>query len=341
MTRNLQVGDDEGDERLDVFLSERMPQLSRARIQKLIISQNVSINGKPAKANYKTRPGDEVLVDIPPARPLEKAAPEEIPLDIVYEDSDVIVINKQKGLVVHPAPGSETGTLVNALLAHCRDLSGIGGVERPGIVHRLDKDTSGLMVVAKNDVAHESLSKQIQARTAVRKYNALLWGRLPLKHAVIDAPIARHPIDRKRMTVYEESGMMGHQHIPGMKKTARDAVTEIRLLEHLAEFSWVEAILQTGRTHQIRVHTASLGYPVVGDETYGGRRKVSADILRGAPLQALNQHLTALHGQALHAHFLSFDQPRTKKRLQFHAPLPDEVAELLDLLRRISEAFEF
>jgi len=341
LNRSLIVGDDEGDERVDVFLSQRLPQLSRARIQKLMASHNVTINDKPVKANHKTRVGDEIIVDIPPARPLDKAGPEAIPLDIVYEDSDVIVINKQKGLVVHPAPGSETGTLVNALLAYCKDLSGIGGVERPGIVHRLDKDTSGLIVVAKNDVAHESLSKQIQARTAVRKYNALLWGRLPLKHAVIDAPIARHPVDRKRMCVYEESGMMGHQYIPGMKKTARDAVTEVRLLEHLAEFSWVECILQTGRTHQIRVHTASLGYPVVGDDTYGGKRKVSADILRGAPLQALNQHLAALHGQALHAHFLSFDQPRTKKRLQFHAPLPDEIAELLDLLRRISEAFDF
>lgn len=341
MNRTLQVGPEDGDDRLDVFLSGRMPQMSRARIQKLIVSRLVTINGEAAKSNYRMRPGDEVVIDIPAARPLDTAGPERIPLDIIYEDADVIVINKQKGLVVHPAPGSESGTLVNALLAHCSDLSGIGGVQRPGIVHRLDKDTSGLIVVAKNDLAHESLSKQIQARTAVRKYNALLWGRLPLKHAVIDAPIARHPVDRKRMAVYEDSGMFGHQHLPSMKKSARDAVTEIRLLEHLAEFSWVEAILQTGRTHQIRVHCASLGYPVVGDTTYGGHRKVSADILRGAPLQTLNQALSALRGQALHAHFLSFDQPRTKKRLQFHAPLPDEIAELLDLLRRISEAFEF
>ncbi len=341
MTRHLQIDDEDGDVRLDLFLSEQMPQVSRARIQKLIASHNVTINGQPAKASYRTRPGDEVVVEIPPSRPLTTAAAEPIPLDVIYEDEDCIVINKQKGLVVHPAPGSETGTLVNALLAHCKDLSGIGGIERPGIVHRLDKDTSGLLVVAKNDLAHDSLSRQIQARTCVRKYNALLWGRLPLKHAVIDAPIARHPIDRKRMTVYEEDGMMGHQHVPGMKKTARDAVTELRLLEHLTEFSWIEAILQTGRTHQIRVHCASLGYPVVGDSTYGGQRKVSADVLRGHALQSLNQRLQNLHGQALHAHFLSFDQPRTKKRLQFHAPLPDEIAELLDLLRRIAEAFEF
>lgn len=341
MTRRLQVTDEEGEIRLDIFLTDRLTQMSRARIQKLIASRAVLINGEPAKSNYKTRPGDEVTIDIPPSRPLDKAGPETIPLDIIYEDSDLIVVNKAKGIVVHPAPGAESGTLVNALLAHCTDLSGIGGVERPGIVHRLDKDTSGLIVVAKNDLAHVSLSKQIQARTAVRKYNALLWGRLPLKHAVIDAPIARHPVDRKRMTVYEEAGLLGHQHVPSMKKSARDAVTELRLLEHLAEFSWVEAILQTGRTHQIRVHCASLGYPVVGDATYGGQRKVSADVLRGAPLQTLNLLLQSLHGQALHAHFLSFDQPRTKKRMQFHAPLPDEIAELLDLLRRIGEAFEF
>ncbi|BDI32862.1 pseudouridine synthase [Capsulimonas corticalis] len=338
---SLLISPEESNVRLDVFLADRLPHFSRARIQKLIAMHSVQINGEPAKSNYRTRMGDEITIDVPAARPLENAEPENIPLDIVYEDDDLIVVNKQKGLVVHPAPGAETGTLVNALLAHCKDLSGIGGTQRPGIVHRLDKDTSGLLVVAKNDLAHESLSKQIQARTAVRKYNALLWGRLPFKHAVIDAPITRHPVDRKRMTVYEEGGMVGPASQTSLPKAVRQAVTEVRLLEHLVEFSWIEAILQTGRTHQIRVHSAFAGYPVVGDSTYGGLRKVSADLLRGAPLQTLNASLAGLHGQALHAHFLSFDHPRTKRRHQFHAPLPDEIAELLDLLRRLDEAFEF
>jgi 23S rRNA pseudouridine1911/1915/1917 synthase len=273
-------------------------------------------------------------------------------------------------MVVHPAPGAETGTLVNALIHHCTDLSGIGGVLRPGIVHRLDKDTTGLLVVAKNDAAHRSLAEQIKQRTAVRKYQALLWGRVPFKHAVIDAPIARHPIDRKRMTVYEDIDTatrfprrpldmrLPHQPAPpgfedlpdiggndfmaaGIREQqpggARPAVTELRLLEHLGIFSWIEAILQTGRTHQIRVHTAFAGYPVVGDVIYGGMRRVSADELRGPLLSHLNTMLSKLNGQALHAYSLAFTHPRTGNRLQFHAPLPAEITELVDFLRRIDE----
>lgn len=341
MTRTIEIGENDTNQRLDVFLADRLPEVSRARIQKLMALRTVEVNGEPAKANYRTRVGDAIVVHIPPVRPLEKASAEAIPLEIVYEDGDIAVVNKPKGMVVHPAPGAETGTMVNALLAHCKDLSGIGGMLRPGIVHRLDKDTSGLLVVAKTDAAHENLSKQIQARTAVRKYNALLWGRVPFKHAVIDAPIARHPVDRKRMTVYEDVGMGAQGLQEGKSKGARDAVTELRLLEHLAEFSWMEAILQTGRTHQIRVHCAFAGYPVVGDTTYCGQRKVSADVLRGQALQTLNGQLLGLHGQALHAHFLSFDHPRTRQRMQFHAQLPDEIAELLDLLRRFDEMFKF
>jgi len=333
----LRIEDDETNLRLDVYLAERVPRLSRAHIQRLIGTRAVTINGQPGKPSYRTRFGDEIVVTIPTAKPLENAQPEDIPLDIVYEDDDLVVVNKPKGLVVHPAPGAETGTLVNALLAHCGgSLSGIGGALRPGIVHRLDKDTSGLLVVAKNDLAHQSLSRQIRERTAVRKYHALLWGRIPFKHAVIDVPIGRHPSDRKRMTVIEQGGMGPDDLPPG----AREAVTELRLLEHLAEWSWTEAILQTGRTHQIRVHCAFAGFPVVGDATYGGQRKVSADLFRGTPLQTLNALLARLHGQALHAHSLSFDHPRTGQRLQFHAPLPDEIAELLDFLRRLDEAFE-
>jgi len=333
----LRIEDDATNLRLDVYLAERVPRLSRAHIQRLIGTRAVTVNGEPGKPSYRTRFGDEIVVTIPTAKPLENAQPEDIPLDIVYEDDDLVVVNKPKGLVVHPAPGAETGTLVNALLAHCGgSLSGIGGALRPGIVHRLDKDTSGLLVVAKNDLAHQSLSRQIRERTAVRKYHALLWGRIPFKHAVIDVPIGRHPSDRKRMTVIEQGGMGPDDLPPG----AREAVTELRLLEHLAEWSWTEAILQTGRTHQIRVHCAFAGFPVVGDATYGGQRKVSADLFRGTPLQTLNALLARLHGQALHAHSLSFDHPRTGQRLQFHAPLPDEIAELLDFLRRLDEAFE-
>ncbi len=336
----LLVLDDEENIRLDVFLAQRLSHLSRARIQRLIGTRAVTINGQSEKSNYRTRAGDEIAIEVPTPRPLETAEAENIPLDIVYEDADIIVINKPKDLVVHPAPGAETGTLVNALLAHCGDLSSIGGPLRPGIVHRLDKDTTGLIVAAKNDFAHESLSRQIQARTAVRKYNALLLGRLPFKHAVIDAAIARHPVDRKRMTVVQDSEMPGPGASANLSRNVRSAVTEVRLLEHLVEFSWIEAILQTGRTHQIRVHMAFSGYPVVGDGTYGGQRKVSADLMRGVPLQTLNHLLGRLHGQALHAHFLSFDHPRSGKRLQFHAPLPDEIAELLDYLRRLNEAYE-
>jgi 23S rRNA pseudouridine1911/1915/1917 synthase len=264
---------------------------------------------------------------------------------------------------------------VNALLAHCSDLSGIGGVIRPGIVHRLDKDTSGLLVVAKNDHAHRFLADQISRRVATRKYQALLWGRVPFKHAVIDAPIMRHPIDRKRMTVFEDvdsepkyprretdtrlphrspgssfdlddSDRSGHdfmaavgrtfEHSPG-PPNVRVAVTEMMLLEHLGLFSWVEAILQTGRTHQIRVHCAFAGYPVVGDTVYGGMRRVSADELRGGSLHRLNDLIASLHGQALHAYSLSFDHPVTGKRMQFDAPLPTEISDLLTFLRALEE----
>jgi len=336
VTETLRVEDDETNLRLDIYVAEKVPHLSRAHVQRLIGIHAVTVNGDPGKPSYRTRSGDEIVVSVPSAKPLENALPEDIPLDIVFEDADLVVVNKAKSIVVHPAPGAETGTLVNALLAHCgASLSGIGGALRPGIVHRLDKDTSGLLVVAKNDAAHQSLSRQIRERTAVRKYHALLWGRIPFKHAVIDAPIGRDPGDRKRMTVIEQGGMGPGDLPPG----AREAVTELRLLEHLAEFSWTEAILQTGRTHQIRVHCSFAGFPVVGDATYGGLRKVSADLFRGAPLQTLNALLGRLHGQALHAHSLSFDHPRTGQRLQFHAPLPDEIGELLDFLRRLDEAY--
>jgi 23S rRNA pseudouridine1911/1915/1917 synthase len=357
--------------RLDVFLAERLKDVSRSHIQKLIATHNVTVDGVPVKSSYKTSEGDVVSVEIPTAQPLGNALPEDIPLDVVFEDHELIVVNKPKGMVVHPAPGAPSGTLVNALLAHCKDLSGIGGVQRPGIVHRLDKDTTGLIVVAKTDRAHRSLAQQIRERVATRKYQALLWGRVPFKHAVVDAPIMRHPVDRKRMTVYEdvettmryprrETDTRLPHRSPGAlldaddvdkhnrdlvsavgrqmsdlpeNSNARIAVTEIRLLEHIGQFSWIEAILQTGRTHQIRVHMAFAGYPVVGDTVYGGMRRISADELRGRALHDLNDHIGALRGQALHAYSLAFNHPVTGQRMQLHAPLPTEIADLLELLR--------
>ncbi len=324
------VSDTDEGLRLDVFLSEKMRDLSRSQLQRLIGTHAIGVNGEPAKPSQRTVAGDLVVVETP-APKVSSIAPETIALDIVHEDSDLLVINKPKGMVVHPAPGASSGTLVNALLAHCQDLSGIGGVERPGIVHRLDKDTSGLLVVAKNDVAHGSLQRQIQQKTAVRKYLALVWGRPPFQHAVVDVPIGRHPTDRKRMAVIEPDARFGHARL-----TSRAAVTELRVLETYGPFSLLEAVLQTGRTHQIRVHCAFAGYPIVGDPTYGGLRRVGADLLRG-PVQAeLNERITHLNGQALHAFFLSFDHPTTGERVAFEAEPPAEMQELVGLLRALS-----
>ena len=319
------VGEDDADQRLDVYLALRLRDTSRSQLQRYVSIGAVEVNGESAKASYKVQPGDLLVVDAPAPR-VSEIVPEAIELDIVYEDSDLLVINKPKGMVVHPAPGAESGTLVHALLAHCTDLSGIGGVERPGIVHRLDKNTTGLLVVAKNDAAHQSLQGQIQKRTATRKYVALVWGRPPFEHAVVDVPIGRHPTDRKRMTVIEPES---HLH-------ARSAITELRLLETLGPFSLLEAVLQTGRTHQIRVHCAFAGYPVVGDPVYGGLRKVSAETLRGPSQAALNDRIAHLHGQALHAFSLSFNHPRTGERLSFEAPPPPEVLGLVEMLRALA-----
>jgi 23S rRNA pseudouridine1911/1915/1917 synthase len=321
------VGEGDAGRRLDVFLSDRLRAVSRSQLQRLISTHAIQVNGETAKANYKIQPGDLVLVEVPAPR-VSHIRPEAIVLDIVFEDQDLVVVNKPKGMVVHPAPGAESGTLVNALLAHCPDLSGIGGVERPGIVHRLDKDTTGLLVVAKNDVAHNALQGQIQKRTATRKYRAVVWGKPPFTHAVVDVPIGRHPTDRKRMTVVE----------PDSRTPGRAAVTELRVLEPLGLFSLLEAVLQTGRTHQIRVHCAFAGYPVVGDPTYGGVRKVSASVLRGPAQAALNERIAHLHGQALHAFYLAFHHPRTGDRLEFEAPPPAEMVELIECLRTVRDA---
>lgn len=295
------VGPDEANQRVDVFLAEENDELSRSHIQKLIGQGLVTVNGQPVKANYKLKIDDRVEILVPEPEELT-AVPEEIPLDIYYEDSDVIVVNKPQGMVVHPGSGNYSGTLVNALLYHCHDLSGINGVLRPGIVHRIDKDTSGLLVVAKNDQAHSNLAEQIKNHTVTREYLALVHGRVAHAVGKIDAPIGRDTYDRKKMKVTD--------------RNSKRAVTHYRVLEVFEKFTYLEARLETGRTHQIRVHMSFIGHPVAGDPKYGPRKPAFG-----------------LTGQALHAAVLGFDHPRTGKYLEFQAPLPGYFQELLDKLR--------
>lgn len=320
----IQVEDQDRNTRLDVFLAERMPDLSRSHIQKLISKSYVAVDGVAiTRSGYKIQPGEGISVTIPPPEPTDIVG-EEIPLDIVFEDEQIIVINKPKGMTVHPAAGSRTGTLVNAVIAYSDDLSGVGGVERPGIVHRLDKDTSGLLVVAKTDQAHASLQAQIQARTAERRYLALVWGTTKFNEAVVDAPIGRHPTDRQKQAVIKDTN----------RYTAREAVTHLKVIERFQGFTLMEAKLDTGRTHQIRVHCSFIGHPVVGDPTYGGtKRAIPSDYSKGDQ-RDLATLIDGLQGQALHAFSLAFDHPTTGERLSFEAtPSPDTQA-LLDWLRR-------
>ncbi|MFZ5639634.1 MAG: RluA family pseudouridine synthase [Bacillota bacterium] len=297
----IMAGEGQRGMRLDVFLAAELPELTRSYIQKLVDDGHITVNGRGGKASYKVQPGDEIVVEVPEPEGLE-LTPENIPLEIIYEDSDVIVVNKPQGMVVHPAAGNYTGTLVNALLAHCNDLSGINGVMRPGIVHRLDKDTSGVIMAAKNDEAHLSLAGQIKDRTVVRKYMALVHGNITEPAGVVDAPIGRDPRERKRMAV--------------VTANSKPAVTRYRVLERFNGYTLVECRLETGRTHQIRVHMAYIGHPVVGDPVYGPRK---------SPF--------ALQGQALHAAVLGFHHPRTGEYLEFSAPLPEYMNELIKELK--------
>jgi 23S rRNA pseudouridine1911/1915/1917 synthase len=307
--------------RLDQFLA-RLMAVSRSESQRLIENGSATVDGALAKANHKLRAGEQVAAQKPEA--VETTlVPEAIPLDVVFEDADVIVINKARGMVVHPAPGSETGTLVHAVLGYADDLSGIGGDLRPGIVHRLDKNTSGLMVVAKTDAAHISLQAQIQAKTAERRYQAVLWGQPKFEQAVVEAPIGRNPADRKKMAV-----------ITDPRQPARVAITELTVVERLGPFCFVEAKLQTGRTHQIRVHCQYIGHPVVGDPVYGGLRKVPTQGVSQRDRQEIERAIEALNGQALHAHSLSFDHPKSGERLRFETAPPTVMAKLLGTIRR-------
>lgn len=285
--------------RADVFLAAKLG-VSRSNMQKLLEYGRVKRGEKIIKANYKVRAGEMFVVDIPEPEPIE-AVPENIPLDIIYEDDDVVVLNKARGMVVHPAPGNYTGTLVNALLYHCSNLSGINSAIRPGIVHRLDKDTSGIMIVAKNDAAHISLSQQIQSKTAVRTYLAVVRGNIKTDSGTIETQIARDKTDRKKMAVVKEGG--------------RDAITDYEVLERFGKYTLVRCKLRTGRTHQIRVHMEYLGYPLVGDPKYSPMK---------TPF--------GIKGQALHSHTLEFTHPRTGERMKFEAPLPEDMHKIITRL---------
>ena len=295
-------------ERLDTFLRAKFPAVSRGAIQRLIEQGHIRVNGRTVKPTHTPRAGEQIEVQWPEAR-TAKAQPEEMALDVLFEDENLLVLNKPPGLVVHPAAGHEEHTLVNALLHHCAgQLSGIGGVARPGIVHRLDKETSGCLVVAKNDETHLALSAQFAARKVEKIYHAILCGELSRDQGEIHAAIARHPSHRKRMAVDDDAG--------------REARTSYRVLERLRGATLVAAVLHTGRTHQIRVHFQFIGFPLVGDATYGNRQ---------------NQHLADLTGyaaprQMLHAYHLAFIHPRTAKRLSFEAPRPEDFLDALAAL---------
>lgn len=288
-------------ERIDKFITEALEEdVSRTLVQQWVKDGHVKVNGKTIKPNYKLSEQDVISLRIPEPQGVELAA-ENIPLNVVYEDADVVVINKQRGLVVHPAPGHYSGTLVNALMYHCKDLSGINGELRPGIVHRIDKDTSGLIMSAKNDKAHASLAEQLKAHTVNRKYIALVHGNLQHDQGTIDAPIGRDSNDRKMYTVTE--------------KNSKHAVTHFVVIERFGDFTLVELKLETGRTHQIRVHMKFIGHPLVGDPMYGKSKGMLMD------------------GQALHAAILGFKHPRTGEWLQFEAPIPADMENLLQTIR--------
>ncbi|PJJ28118.1 RluA family pseudouridine synthase [Lacrimispora celerecrescens] len=302
MSQEFIVAPEEAGVRIDRYLSDQCQDISRSYLQKLLKEQSVLVEEKPVKTNYKVNAGDRISLTLPEIREPE-IMPEEIPLDIVYEDKDIILINKPKGMVVHPAAGHYSGTLVNGLMSHCRnELSGINGVMRPGIVHRIDMDTTGVLIVCKNDMAHNSISEQLKEHSITRKYAAIVHGVLKEDEGTINAPIGRHPVDRKKMSINEKNG--------------REAVTHYRVLERYRQFTYIECQLETGRTHQIRVHMASIGHPLLGDSVYGPAK---------CPFR--------LTGQTLHAGVLGIIHPRTGEYIEFTAPLPDYFEELLRKLR--------
>lgn len=287
-------------DRIDKAVLTFVQDWSRTQVQQLIKDGHVLVNGQKVKTNYKCARNDKIEISVPEPEELD-ILPEKMNLDFYYEDQDVLVVNKERGMVVHPAPGHLTGTLVNGLMEHCKDLSGINGVLRPGIVHRIDKDTSGLLMVAKNDLAHESLVNQLVNKTVTRKYRAIVHGVIPHEKGTIDAPLGRDPKDRQRIAVVENG---------------RHAVTHFHVLERFKDYSFVECQLETGRTHQIRVHMKYIGHPLAGDPKYGPRKTLK------------------INGQALHAAVLGFIHPRTHEYLEFEAPMPSDMEQLLFQLRK-------
>lgn len=302
-TTAFTVEEEGGGVRIDRCLAERFEEYSRSYLQKLLKDQLVSVNGRAVKANYKVLPGDVVEIAFPEMKEPD-ILPQEIPLDILFEDEYLLVINKPKDMVVHPSAGHYEGTLVNAVLAHCQgNLSGINGVLRPGIVHRIDKDTTGALLVCKDDATHRALAEQLKEHSIRRRYRAVVWGNLPQDEGTVDAPIGRHPVDRKKMAVNHKNG--------------KEAVTHYQVLERFGNATYVECRLETGRTHQIRVHMSSIGHPLLGDEVYGS-----------------GKNPWHLQGQALHAMILGFIHPHTGEYMEFQAPLPDYFCALLEKLRK-------
>lgn len=301
----FQVQPEEKGTRIDKYLSERLPDSSRSFLQKLIQDGQVTVNAETVKSNYKVNAGDQIELEIPEAVEPEIEA-EDIPLDILYEDSDLLVVNKPKGMVVHPCAGHYSGTLVNALMHHCKeDLSGINGVMRPGIVHRIDMNTTGSLLVCKNDFSHNFLAEQLKVHSITRKYLAVVHGNIKEENGTVNAPIGRHPIDRKKMAINHKNG--------------KEAITHYRVLERFGKFTFIECQLETGRTHQIRVHMSSLGHPLLGDNVYG-------------PAKCPYPHL---QGQTLHAQVLGFLHPTKKEYMEFSAPLPEYFTVLLEKLRKL------
>lgn len=299
----LIVGEDIAGERLDKFVSSSLSDITRSFVQKLIDKKNISVNSNYKSCNYKIRYNDIIEVNIPSPE-IIKTLPENIPLNIIYEDDDLLVVNKPKGMVVHPAVGNFTGTLVNALLYHCGDtLSGINGEIRPGIVHRIDKDTSGLLIVAKNDYAHNKLALQIKEHSFNREYEAVVYGNIKNQEGIIDAPIGRNPADRKKMAV--------------TSKASKNAITHYRVLNRYNGFTHIKLKLETGRTHQIRVHMAYIGHPVAGDILYGPKKVIKS-----------------LNGQCLHARLIGFIHPRSGKYIEFETELPDYFKNFLLELKK-------
>ena len=302
MRKELFVTEDISGDRIDKFLSEQCEELSRSFLQKLLKAGEIFVNGKPVKASYRVLDGDSILFEVPEATEPE-ILPEDIPLDIVYEDHDVILVNKPKGMVVHPAAGHYSHTLVNALMYHCReDLSGINGVLRPGIVHRIDMDTTGILIACKNDLAHNSIAAQLKEHSITTRYEAIVHGVLKDEEGTVDAPIGRNPQDRKKMCINHQNG--------------KHAVTHYRVLKRFHDFTHIECRLETGRTHQIRVHMASIGHPLLGDAVYGPSK---------CPYK--------LQGQTLHAGVLGFVHPRSGEYMEFRAPRPEYFERLLKILQ--------